>query len=125
MQDKYTDVLNSFKKELDIYRALFLKGKRAYEDRQFNLVISRGKPPIAGIISWAKSLIQRMKSPIVKFHKNEEKFDKATYEDVKSKYLELVKEIDKYQQQKYAQWSADIMNRAMIFLKEKILIQTG
>lgn len=66
-----------------------------------------------------------MKSPIVKFHKNEDKFDKQAYEEVKTKYLELVKEIDKYQQQKYAQWSADIMNRAMIFLKEKILIQTG
>lgn len=35
-----------------------------------------------------------------------------------------MKEIDKYQQQKYAQWSTDIMNRAMLFLKEKILIRT-
>ena len=88
-------------------------------------MISRGKPPIAGIISWAKSLIQRMKSPIVKFHKNEDKFEKDVYEEVKGKYLELVKEIDKYQQQKYAQWSANIMERAMQFLKEKILIKTG
>lgn len=89
------------------------------------MVISRGKPPIAGIISWAKSLIQRMKTPIVKFHKNEDKFEKEVYEEVKGKYLELVKEIDKYQQQKYAQWSANIMERAMQFLKEKILIKTG
>ena len=36
-----------------------------------------------------------------------------------------MKEIDKYQQQKYAQWSANIMERAMQFLKEKILIKTG
>lgn len=91
LQDKYTDVLNSYKKQLDIYRALFLRGKKAYEEGYENLVISRGKPPIAGIISWAKSLIQRMKSPIVKFHKNEDKFDKPAYDEVKSKYLELVK----------------------------------
>lgn len=31
LQDKYTDVLNSYKKELDIYRTLFLRGKKAYE----------------------------------------------------------------------------------------------
>jgi len=67
-------VLNSFKKELEIYRSIFQKGKTSYEDGNDSLVISRGKPPIAGIISWAKSLIQRMKSPIVKFHKNEDKF---------------------------------------------------
>jgi hypothetical protein len=47
------------------------------------LIISRGKPPIAGIISWAKSLIQRMKTPIVKFNKNEDKFEKPVYESVK------------------------------------------
>ena len=39
--------------------------------------------------------------------------------------MDLVKEIDKYQQQKYAEWSANIMERAMQFLKEKILIKTG
>jgi len=59
---------------LDTYEQLFIKGKISYEDGNDSGVISRGKPPIAGIISWSKSLIQRMKSPIVKFHKNEDKF---------------------------------------------------
>ena len=36
----------------------------------------------------------------------------------------MVKEIDNYQQQKYVQWSSNIMDRAMMFLKEKILIKT-
>lgn len=66
-----------------------------------------------------------MKSPIVKFNKNEDKFDKELYEEIKSEYLVLVKEVDHYQQQKYAQWSANIMDKAMQFLKEKILIKTA
>lgn len=32
LQKKYTDVLNSYRKELEIYRALFVRGKTAYED---------------------------------------------------------------------------------------------
>ena len=91
LQRKYTDVLNSYDKELISYRELFNKGKKSYEDGNDSAVISRGKPPIAGIISWAKSLIQRMKSPIVKFHKNEDKFEKEQYEKVKGNYLALVK----------------------------------
>ncbi len=42
-------------------------------------MVSRGKPPTAGIISWANGLIQRMKNPMVKFNKNEDKFEKEHF----------------------------------------------
>lgn len=74
MQQKYTEVLKSYKKELAVYREQFQQGKSNYEEGRVGLVISRGKPPVAGIISWAKSLMTRMKGPIVKFNKNEDKF---------------------------------------------------
>jgi len=71
LQQKYTDVLKSYRKELVVYRELFSQGQASYEEGRVGLVISRGKPPVAGIISWAKSLMARMKGPIVKFNKNE------------------------------------------------------
>lgn len=67
----------------------------------------------------------RMKGPIVKFNKNEDKFDKDLFVEIKKEYLDLVKEVDIYQQNKYANWSSNIMERAMLFLKEKILIKVG
>jgi dynein heavy chain, axonemal len=67
-------VLKNYKKELAVYRELYNNGKAMYEEQRVGLVISRGKPPVAGIISWAKSLMSRMKGPIVKFNKNEDKF---------------------------------------------------
>ena len=76
LQKKYSEVLKSYKKELDVYKELYDKGKADYEEGNSDLVISRGKPPTAGIISWIIALIQRMKNPIVKFHKNEDKFQK-------------------------------------------------
>ena len=80
-------MLKSYHKELAVYKDLYLQGKNSYEGGQVGLVISRGKPPVAGIISWAKSLMSRMKGPIVKFNKNEDKFDKALFEDIKRDYL--------------------------------------
>lgn len=76
-------MLKSYKKELAVYRELYHQGKASYEEGRVSLVISRGKPPVAGIISWAKSLMSRMKGPIVKFNKNEEKFDKELFEETK------------------------------------------
>lgn len=108
-----------------MYRELYHHGKSGYEEGKITSVISRGKPPIAGIISWAKSLMSRMKGPIVKFNKNEDKFEKELFEETKKEYLELIKEIDLYQQSKYASWSSGIMERAMLFLKEKILVKAG
>lgn len=67
----------------------------------------------------------RMKGPIVKFNKNEDKFDKDLFVEIKKEYLDLVKEVDIYQQNKYTSWSSNIMERAMLFLKEKILIKIG
>ena len=69
--------------------------------------------------------MSRMKGPIVKFNKNEDKFEKELFEETKKEYLELIKEIDLYQQSKYAAWSSGIMERAMLFLKEKILVKAG
>ena len=46
---------------------------------------------MAGVISWAKSLMARMKGPIVKFNKNEDKFEKGLFEEIKREYLELIK----------------------------------
>lgn len=100
---------------------MFEKGKEAYKNNQVNLIINRGKPPIAGIISWASSIMQRIKGPIIKFHKNEDIFDQAQYAAIKQEYLTLIKEIDEYREGKFNEWVSKIIDKAMGFLKMKIL----
>lgn len=100
---------------------LFEKGQEAFKNGQANLIINRGKPPIAGIISWASSIMNRIKGPILKFHKNEEILDQNQYALVKQDYLSLIKEIDAYKEGKFNEWVGKIIEKAMGFLKLKIL----
>lgn len=51
-------------------------------------------PPVAGSISWARSIFYRIKRPIIKFLTKEESFDKDQLQHVKKEYKELAKMID-------------------------------
>lgn len=65
--------------------------------------------------------MQRIKGPIIKFHKNEEIFDQVQYASIKQEYLTLIKEIDAYREGKFNEWVSKIIDKAMGFLKMKIL----
>jgi len=60
LKDKYDDVLNQYKKELDQMDALFQAGRA-------NPPISKNMPMEAGRIAWARSIIGRIVAPIKKF----------------------------------------------------------
>jgi dynein heavy chain len=127
LQKKYSDVLITYKRELESNKRLFDKGREEYSAGRESLIISRGNPPIAGVISWAKGIMQRIKSPMVKFNRNSEIFekDKAFYENVRADYLRIIKEIDLYQMNKFREWEEKNLEKALGFLKAKILEKTG
>jgi dynein heavy chain len=60
MKNKYDDVLNQYDKELDNMRDLFDRGMK-------NTPISKNRPPKAGKICWARSIMGRIRAPIFKF----------------------------------------------------------
>lgn len=121
LQKKYSDVLSRYKIELETNQNLFENGKKIAEKRQEHLIISKNKPPVAGSISWAKSIFNRIKRPILKFLTKEETLDKQFFQDIKNEYKNLAKTIDQYQKDKFKDWNDRITERAMVFLKEKIL----
>jgi len=53
MQKQYNDVLQTYSKELKANRKLFEDGK----ERD---VVSLNKPPAAGVMSWARSIFNRI-----------------------------------------------------------------
>ena len=60
MEKNRTSILIIYEEELKQVRGLF-------EDGRNGPPISKNKPPIAGAISWARSLMHRIKTPIIKF----------------------------------------------------------
>jgi len=76
LKDRYKDVLDSYRKELDENKKLFIRGK----DKN---IVSKNKPPVAGTISWKRAIFQRIKTPIVKFLTRADVFDQEKLDIIK------------------------------------------
>lgn len=69
------------------------------------MITSKNKPPVAGAISWARSIFYRIKRPILKFLSREETFIPkedtrenkelfTLFSNVKNEYKTLAKKLD-------------------------------
>jgi dynein heavy chain len=94
-------VLLRYKIELENNRGLFDSGKKQAEVGSDCKIISKNKPPVAGSISWARSIFHRIKRPILKFLTKEDTLEKQLFQDIKNEYKTLAKTIDYYQRDKF------------------------
>lgn len=107
-------MLHRYRQELQTNRRLFEKGQQ-------KLVVSKNMPPVAGSISWARSIFYRIKRSIIKFLTKEDTLDKDYFQLIKKEYKELAKMIDQFQKEKFQEWNDRIIDKAMGFLKKEIL----
>lgn len=119
LQKKYSDVLKTYEKELLHNKNLFYRDKE-----QFNFV-SKNKPPIAGSIAWKRAIFYRIKTPILRFLTRSDVWDQNEFKNVKDEYKRFAKELDAYEKFRYEEWEKKITDKALNFLKKKILIKKG
>ena len=65
--------------------------------------------------------MQRIKGPILKFQSKSDTLEPGQFKEIKNEYRDLAAQLDKYQTEKFKEWSDKITERAMQFLKQKIL----
>jgi len=120
MQKKYSEVLKQYSTELQDNERLYNQGKNGASD-----VLSLNKPKVAGTISWARSIFNRIQQPVLKFMAKANDFeqDQGLFGKVKNEYKTLAKEIDEYQASRYEEWKNNIIDRALNFLNQKILVR--
>ena len=68
MMKKFSEIIFTFEKEVDSVNALF-------EGKKSNPPISKTHPPVAGAISWSRSLFQRIKHTVLRFQTMKELID--------------------------------------------------
>ena len=68
MMKKFNEILKAFEKEVDEINELF-------EDNCSRPPISKSQPPVAGAISWSRSLFQRIKHTVLRFQTKKELID--------------------------------------------------
>lgn len=68
MMKKFNDILSTFEKEVDSINVLF-------EESKSHPPISKTQPPVAGAISWSRSLFQRIKHTVLRLQTMKELID--------------------------------------------------
>ena len=114
MMEKFDDILARYNVEVDIVALLFKKYK-------YKTLIQKNYPPIAGASGWAKSLYVQGKKPIMRFRAMDSLQKSDRGEVVKTKYINLAKDIDRYVQHHYQSWIFDVTEVAMANLRVPVL----
>lgn len=111
---KYSNVLDTYKKELHENDDIFERDKK-------NPNFGKDKPPVSAAIAWKRALNYRIKRPILKFNRKPEDWDQKEFKKVKEEYKKFAKKLDDYENEKFKTWSENIDGKAMGLLKRRIL----
>ncbi|NXF22299.1 DYH10 protein, partial [Rhodinocichla rosea] len=81
----------------------------------------KNHPPVAGAISWSRSLSHRIRHTITLFQEEEELLASKRGQEVQQKYLQVTKKMEEYEAQKYRQWRERAEHVLPLLLKDTLL----
>ncbi|XP_028025407.1 dynein heavy chain 10, axonemal [Bombyx mandarina] len=123
------DTRESIRRQLstkfDLVMRQFIKEITAIEDKftryRKNPPLLRNHPPVAGAISWARALFNKMKQPIMKFQKVSELNECEQKKEAFLQYKAFSKIIKEYEDTKYKEWVQDASLFCDNMMKKNIL----
>ncbi|NXB08037.1 DYH10 protein, partial [Cnemophilus loriae] len=81
----------------------------------------KNHPPVAGAISWSRSLFRRIKHTITRFQEEEELLATERGKEVCQIYSQVAKKMKEYEDQKYRQWRERTEQMLPLLLKDTLL----
>ncbi|NXD25400.1 DYH10 protein, partial [Spelaeornis formosus] len=81
----------------------------------------KNHPPVAGAISWSRSLCHRIEHTITRFQEEEELLASERGKEVKQIYLQVTKKMKEYEDQKYRLWRDRTEHMLPLLLKDSLL----
>ncbi|CAH3028713.1 unnamed protein product, partial [Porites evermanni] len=114
MMKKFNDILVQFGKEVDAMYTLF----KANVDKP---PIFKNQPPVAGAISWERSLFLRIKHTILRFQEMEDMLNSEQGKLASKKYLNVARQMKDYEDKKYEAWREQVEANLLIYLKKNLL----
>ena len=117
MMMKFKEIVMTFCREVDATNELFEKQKAKPP-------IARNQPPVAGAISWSRSLFYRIKRTVLKFQSMKDMLA-GSEEGVmaKNKYLFVARNIKEYEDALFESWLTSIEGSLGGYLKRTILVE--
>ena len=115
MEQKFTNVLDRYSDEVDLIRNIFDE-----HVAKASPPCSKNQPPVAGAISWSRSLKRRIMKPIVRFQTmGEMKSEKG--QQIMAKYIEVAKAMRDYEDTLFEEWKATVQLMTSEQMQSKLL----
>jgi dynein axonemal heavy chain len=114
MMEKFSNILLQYGREVEQVRKIF-------EAERDNPPCSKGQPPIAGAIAWARALYHRIKKPILKFQTMDGLLSSDEGKAVCKEYVNVAKQITKYEADLFNDWCSRASSIANARLKDFLL----
>ncbi|XP_041266334.1 dynein heavy chain 10, axonemal [Onychostruthus taczanowskii] len=111
---KFSVVLEQYCKEVEIVKQIFVENLK-------DPPLYKNHPPVAGAISWSRSLSHRIRHTITRFQEEEELLVSKRGQEVQQIYLQVTKKMEEYEAQKYRQWRERAEHVLPLLLKDTLL----
>ncbi|NXL55646.1 DYH10 protein, partial [Chordeiles acutipennis] len=109
-------IMEEFKEEVSVKNV-----KQIFDQNRNDPPLYKNHPPVAGAISWSRSLFYRIKHTIIRFQEVEELLAGERGKEVKQLYLQVAKRMKEYEDQKYSQWRDETEEILPLLLKNTLL----
>ena len=115
--DKFADIVTQLSREVETTHEMFMGLERTPP-------ISKNQPPNAGAIAWSRNLFLRTRKTMKHFEEMRDDLslgNEASGQEVEEKYKSFAKGIMYFEKDKFVEWSHNIQNLALHFLKQPVL----
>ncbi|NXG08210.1 DYH10 protein, partial [Sakesphorus luctuosus] len=112
----WKSVLRGFREEASVENV-----KQIFVQNLEDPPLYKNHPPVAGAISWSRSLLHRIKHTIIRFQEVEELLTSEHGKKVKQIYLKVAKKMKEYEDEKYKEWRESTEQMLPLLLKHNLL----
>ncbi|NXN31871.1 DYH10 protein, partial [Nycticryphes semicollaris] len=109
-------IVEEFKEEVSVENI-----KQIFVQNLKDPPLYKNQPPVAGAISWSRSLFYRIKHTIMRFQEVEGLLASEHGKEVKQIYLQVAKRMKAYEDQKYSHWRNETEHMLPLLLKSTLL----
>ncbi|NXF83053.1 DYH10 protein, partial [Sclerurus mexicanus] len=112
----WKSVMRQFREEVSVENV-----KQIFVQNLEDPPLYKNHPPVAGAISWSRSLFYRIKHTILRFQEVEGLLTSEHGKKVKQIYLQVAKKMKEYEDQKYKEWRERTEQMLPLLLKDHLL----
>ena len=115
MEQKFADILHQYSREID-------QIKKLYEANMGKPPLEKNKPPVAGAITWSRSLFSRLKKTMINIQNRSDLLNSEQGKAVQKKYVTVALMIRNNENRLFEEWKDHVEKNALNHLKQCIFL---